>query len=70
MKASPLSNLNMDRHDVSMVGSSNSDAYQDINAHGELHPAPGPTHRGELELRIAGLSSDTPHSEYSGGATA
>lgn len=66
-KANPLGNLNYDESHAMIPGTS--DFYSDLNARGELHPAPGPTHRGELELRIAGLTGDTPHSEYTGGAT-
>lgn len=66
-KASPLGNLMYERQNASLVGAT--DFYSDLNAHGELHPAPGPTPRSELELRIDGLTSDTPHSEYTGGMT-
>lgn len=66
-KASPLGNLNYQLQVATIPGTT--DFYSDVNARGELHPAPGPTPRSELELRIDGLTSDTPKSEYSGGAT-
>jgi hypothetical protein len=66
-KASPLGNLNFERVSVQIPGTT-ADFKEAVNAQGEVHPAPGPTSRADIELRKAGLS-DVPKSEYTGGAT-